>query len=303
MKTFDQVLRQVVEVLESSAEIRRRRVAWAEAEQIVAGAMLSAAESRLARVDLYGKGREPVPPAVAEKALGMAEARAGGRLLQHLTGVQAFLEHEYRVTPSVLVPRPETELLVTMILERLRGDPSPPRLGLEVGLGSGVISVELLARLPELRMVASEVSRGAMDVARDNAVSILGEEGASRLRVIRPQGALDVLDPFPEAIDLPADFLASNPPYLSPADEIDFDVRQHEPGEALFPAGGADSLHFFREIAKGAEALLRPGGHVFLEIPHQRAAAIREEFEANGWRIAIYPDLNGRERALAARRD
>ncbi len=303
MRNFDEALRRVVGVLESSAEIRKRGVARAEAEQIMISAARAVSRLRLERVDLYGMGGEPISPGVAAKALSIAEARASGRLLQHLTGSQAFLGHEYRVTPSVLVPRPETEALVAVALATLRGRPSPPCVGLEVGLGSGVISIELLAQHSGLQMVASELSRAAIEVAGENAKAILGEKGASRLRVIRPQGALDVLDPFPEAIDAPADFLVSNPPYLSTEDEIDPEVRLHEPGEALFPAGGAGPMHFYRRIAEGGEALLRPGGYVFLEVPHQRAQSIRGEFERSGWRVVIHPDLNGRERVLVAVRE
>jgi release factor glutamine methyltransferase len=208
------------------------------------------------------------------------------------------------VSPQVLVPRPETELLVVHAIQVLRGKGamgSREGLGLEIGLGSGAISIELLAEFPTLRMIASELEEGAASVARGNARDILGAAGVGRLEVRLTGAAGSVLEPLREALDgRRADFLISNPPYLDPqADEADEEVRAQEPAAALFAPAG-DALFFYREIARGARGLLSPEGSVFVEMPHERAGAIRALFEESGWAVQTIPDLNERDRVLAA---
>lgn len=103
-------------------------------------------------------------------------ARAHGKLLQHLTGVQVFLDHEYEVGPEVLVPRPETEVLVRAAMDQLK----EPQFGLELGIGSGVISIELLSHFESLTILASELSAEARDLALRNRNRILASPSSSR---------------------------------------------------------------------------------------------------------------------------
>ena len=117
--TFDEALRKIAETLAANPVIASRGVARTESEQLLTSAVLSETGAPLRRVTLYAQGREEVPKAALARAFEMATARARGELLQHLTGFQTFLSHDYQVTPDVLVPRPETELLVTMMTERL----------------------------------------------------------------------------------------------------------------------------------------------------------------------------------------
>lgn len=272
-----------------------------EAEQLVEAAFRKATGQRITRMDLFSRAREAFPRKAAELLLVMATRRAGGELLQHLTGYQQFLGHEYEVSADVLVPRPETELLVERAIARL-SEGIEPRLGLEVGLGSGVISIELLNRFNGLRMMASEVSHAAAAVARKNAEGVLGRGApGTRLDILSVADELEVLEPFIRSgLQDRADFLISNPPYLLSEDETDEEVWKHEPSEALFAPGG-DVLHFYRRIAEGARAVLRNGAYVFLELPHERASEILRLFVDAGFRCTLLKDLTGRERFLEAR--
>lgn len=298
--TYAEALARIARQLQS----RAGAAAPAEAERVLVAAARNA-EARdpaglsrnpgaspsepLTRLQLYS--RDEIPAGIAAEAERLARERAEGRLLQHVTGTQAFLDHDYAVDASVLIPRPETELLARAAIEQLR----EPRLGLEVGLGSGVLSIELLAAFPGLRMMASEISPEAAQVAARNAAAILGRADASRLTTLAPRNALDVLEPFPGA---EADFLISNPPYLLPG-EAQADVAAAEPALALWAPSG-EPLHFYRAIARGASALLRENGFVFLELPPERAPAIAALF--SDWKVELRRDLNGRERILVARK-
>jgi methylase of polypeptide subunit release factors len=146
-------------------------------------------------------------------------------------------------------------------------------------------------------MFASEVSEAARKRAQGNASKILGK-GAERLHVLTPRNGADVWWSF-EGLE-PADFLISNPPYLTRKDEIAADVRAHEPTEALY-APDDDAVFFYREISNQGAALMKPGAWVFLEIPHERAQEIERLFSVNSWYTEIQKDLTGRERVLIAR--
>jgi release factor glutamine methyltransferase len=299
--TIGEALRRTREILAESPAIQGRGTADAEAERIISH-VLARRGSEPSRLELYSGSSRPIEDALGERAFSIARDRAAGRPLQHLTGTQVFLDHEYEVGPEVLVPRPETELLVIRAMEYLRAHGDAPVLGLEVGLGSGAISIELLARYPGLRILATEPEPGARAVASRNAARILGSRGAGRLTVIDPESADAVCAPLHAALGgAKAAFLVSNPPYLSEDDPIDRDVVAHEPRAALFPASG-DALHFYRDIARGAGDLLLSRAPVFLELAHQRAREVLRLFEAEGWDAVVLPDLNGTERVLEARK-
>lgn len=290
------------EVLSSNAELLKKGVVMPEAEQIVLSALRSVKGTAFSRVELYVNDLVAITADVSRRVLYLAEERARGKLLQHLTGAQAFLDHEYDVGPDVLVPRPETEVLVTLAIGKLSQASEPPLLGLELGIGSGIISIELLSRYPKLRMLASELAEGAQQRARRNADRILEAErkDPARLKILAVEDRLSVWEPFEEMLlGQKADFLISNPPYLLDQDEVDREVLLEEPQAALF-APPEDPLYFYSRIAEGASRHLRAGGFVFLEIPHQRSAKIKELFSPEQWDTQIYPDLNQRDRVLVA---
>ena len=245
------------------------------------------------RADVITRGSEAVPgPAVAlfEAAV---EQRARRRPLQHLTGHQAFWKHDFIVTPDVLIPRPETELLVETALELVRDRPAP--LVVDVGTGSGCIALCLAAERPDARVHAVDLSPAALLVARGNAARLHLDS-----RVTFHEG--DLLEPMrPDmgAIDL----VVSNPPYVS-AEEwatLEPEVRDHDPRLALVPAEGVASL--YARLLERAAGLLRPDGVVVVEIGAGMERQVTEAMRQAGLSdVSVRADLQGIARVVAGRR-
>lgn len=274
-----------------------------EIEQLITAAYQRETGKILTRIELYSQPQEPFPATALAVLLDFARQRASGRPLQHITGLQEFLGHEYQVSAAVLVPRQETEGLVMAVITSLGGESGLPLSGIEVGLGSGVISVELLSRFPGLTMTASDVSEPALAVAAQNALGILGGAWEQRLKVLRLSDPLAVLAPFFGSVGGGVDFVISNPPYLISTDAIDAEVVKNEPHEALFAPMG-DPTYFYSKIALEAPSVLKTNGKswVFLEVPHERGQEILRIFsKPKGWNARLLPDLTGRDRVLVAR--
>ncbi|MFI5183356.1 MAG: peptide chain release factor N(5)-glutamine methyltransferase, partial [Vicinamibacteria bacterium] len=188
--------------------------------------------------------------------LALVEERARRRPLQHLTGTQAFWRHDFRVTPDVLIPRPETEILVEAAIERLRDRDHPTVV--DVGTGSGCIALSLAFEVAAATVHAIDISAPALRIARDNA-DRLGLSG----RVVWHQG--DLLAPV---VGLAGDvqMIVSNPPYVDPNDipALAPEVRDHEPALALFPPGDAYSI--YRRLVPEAARILAPRAWLLLEV-------------------------------------
>ena len=200
------------------------------------------------------RSAEALDDAAREPFERLVELRAERRPIQHLTGLAHFWRHEFRVTPDVLVPRPETEHLVEAALERLRTIERP--VVADVGTGSGCIALSIAAECPDALVHAIDLSPAALAVARDNAAR-LGLEGRVRFR----EG--DLLAPLAGE---PLDLVVSNPPYVA-ADEmaaLSPEVRDHDPRMALVPPG--DRCSIYRRLAAQARDALRPGGALMVEI-------------------------------------
>ncbi len=300
--SFQAALKAAKEILSASTQLVERGSIEAEAEQIVLEAYHSSQGKVLTRMELYSRYQDRFPEDAADRVLIWAGARAEGKLLQHLTGVQVFLDHRYEVGPDVLVPRPETEGLFVVALGELRKDAMagrPPKLGLEIGIGSGILSTELLIEFESLRMVATELQPDAAKRALSNARRIL-KNGIERLDILPATDPLQVLEPFKSRVEPnSADFLISNPPYLAESDPIEEGVRMYEPHSALF-APASDAIHFYRAVAMGAREFLKTGGYVFMELAPERADAVLSLFLVQGWKAKILPDLNERARVLVA---
>jgi release factor glutamine methyltransferase len=223
----------------------------------------------------------------------LVDERAKRRPLQHLTGTQWFWKHEFRVSPDVLVPRPETELLVEVALELLR-DRERPRV-VDVGTGSGCIALSLAGERPDAEIHATDISEPALAVARDNARR-LGLEG----RVIFRRG--DLLEPV-GALAGRLDLVVSNPPYVSVAElhGLAPEVRLHDPHQALIPPG--DRLSVYRRLAPESARLLRPGGAVAVEIGQGMEDEVARETERAGLPVSsVRLDLAGIPRVVIAHR-
>lgn len=304
--SFRSALQAAREILGANLEVARKGSVETESEQLVLAAYRAGTGRAITRLELYSRIEDRLPERVGDLLLVMAGTRGEGKPLQHVVGYQYFLEHEYQVGPDVLIPRPETEVLVARALEDLRV--SHPALGAEIGVGSGAISIELLSALPGLAMVASELVPAALERARSNARRIL-EAASARLELVPALGPLEVWEPLARSLRERADgregavafdFVISNPPYLAARDPIEEEVRLHEPATALFAPEG-DPLHFYRAIAEGAGSCLRSGGRAFLELAPERAEDTLAVFAAAGWGdVAVLPDLTGRSRVLVA---
>ncbi len=223
--------------------------------------------------------------------LAAVDRRVRGEPIQHITGVQEFYGLPFAVSPAVLIPRPETELLVEAVLDRL---PRAVALRLaDVGTGSGAIAIAIAAGLPEAHVLATDLSRDALTIARRNAST---HGVAARIDFLEG----DLLDPLP-ATALPLDAVLSNPPYIPLRDRpsLPREVREFEPAMALF--AGADGLALYDRLIPQAQASLRPGGLLALEIGFGQRDAIATRLR--DWRaVQFLDDLQGLPRTVLARR-
>lgn len=252
----------------------------------------------------------PLTTEIEEDAMKMAAERIKGTPLQHITGNQFFFEHEYTVNSHVLIPRPETEILISQVIDYARKTwKSAAFRFAELGLGSGILSAEILYHFKTAIGLASEVSPQAIALARDNLDRVLGNGNwENRFSIIEPGDTHIGFEIFEDY--KPMDLIVSNPPYVSVNDEIEAEVLRHEPHTALFPMlGGANAgekenpNYFYESFLHHHKKILKPDGVVFFEIPHERATEIEHEFQNAGFtQISIIPDLTGRSRVLMAKR-
>lgn len=245
----------------------------------------------LSRAQIITRFPQDLTPEQHAAFQDLLDRRRARQPTAYLVGHREFYGMEFLVTPAVLIPRPETELVVEAALEigrRMAASGTPPVV-VDVGTGSGVIAVCLAQRLVPSRVIATDVSAGALAVAGYNA------------RRHRVAGRIefrcgDLLDPVPE----PADLIVSNPPYV-PTDvwaALPPEIRDHEPRAAL--DGGPDGLDVVRRLLARAPGHLRPGGAVVLELGHGQArAAVELACDAfPGADVAVRPDLAGHDRVV-----
>jgi release factor glutamine methyltransferase len=234
------------------------------------------------RAQVIAHAERAVDAATLERYHTLIERRARGEPLAYLTGWREFWSLRLAVTPAVLVPRPETELLV----ERALVLHAPPAAAVaDLGTGCGAIALALATERPAWRIIATDVSAAALEVARANAAALALERvGFRRGNWYRPLAE--------ERFDL----LVSNPPYVAAQDPLlSRPPLALEPRLALTP--GADALECLRILARGAPAHLEAGGWLLLEHGADQAAAVRSELVAAGFRyVRSHRDLAGRER-------
>jgi release factor glutamine methyltransferase len=237
---------------------------------------------------------DELPEHAASRYFELLERRASGEPIQYIVGETEFYGLPFRVTPAVLIPRPETEHLVEQAIDRATqfADPRIPPLSiLDIGTGSGCIAIALAHQLPGATVTAIDLSSDALDLARQNAQL---NNVANRIRFL--QG--DLLAPVAgEQFHL----IVSNPPYVPTADRptLSVEVRDHEPALALF--AGDDGLEIYRRLVPAAHAALVPGGHLFLEIGYGQQPAVTALVEAAGFKsIETFPDLQGIPRVLSS---
>jgi release factor glutamine methyltransferase len=224
----------------------------------------------------------------AQHYLGLIGRRAAGEPLAYLTGRKEFWSLELVVTPAVLIPRPETELLVERALQLGSAD---ERRVADLGTGSGAVALALARERPRWRIVATDVSAAALAVARANAARLgLTQVEFREGSWFEPLGAA------------PFELLLSNPPYVAAGDPaLEGPAVRYEPRLALTP--GADALACLGVLAHGAAAHLAPGGWLLLEHGATQGAAVRAALVARGFaHVRSHRDLAGHERMTEGQR-
>jgi release factor glutamine methyltransferase len=237
------------------------------------------------RVHLYTDLDRPLDKAELTAYRALIERRVEGEPVQYLTGRRDFYGRVFQVDARVLIPRPETELLVEAVLRAVPQGGAPRFL--DVATGSGCIAVTLAAERPAATVIATDVDEGCCLLARANAEAA----GVAERVQIRPGDLF-----APVSGEAPFDVVVSNPPYVRTGElaGLQAEVRR-EPRLAL--DGGPDGLTLVARVVDGAFAQLLPGGLLALEIGEEQGAAVRDLLQVRGYeRVRIETDLERRDR-------
>ena len=283
------------------AQLRAARVA----SDTLAAELLLLHATKRERTYLYSHPEAELTAGEEGAFRELLNRRASGVPVQHLTGKQEFWGMQFLVTPDVLIPRPETEHLIEVALDRLAlkelqaGRPNTldgeGLLIADVGTGSGCIALALAKQLPLARMIGIDISPAALAIARRNA-----ERHSFLDRIQFSESSL--FSGFPDSSPF-FDLIASNPPYIGrrEAASLAREVRDHEPSLALF--GGEEGYEFYAELIAQSAGRLKPGGLLVLELGHNSLPAVWPLLDAPRWKnVAVTNDLAGIPRVIAAER-
>jgi len=223
----------------------------------------------LERIMLYARFDQEVGERQREEFRELVRRRAAREPLQYLVGAWEFYGRRFELTPAVLIPRQETELVVEKCLEKA---PDAPLWAADIGTGSGAIAVTIAAERPALHVIATDLSEEALAVAARNAAA---HSVSDRVHIARGELAEPVRALLP-ADRAGLDLLVSNPPYIPTAriEGLEPEVRDHEPRQAL--DGGPDGLDVLRRLIPAAADLLVPGGWLVLELGEEQAGPVRQ---------------------------
>jgi release factor glutamine methyltransferase len=293
------------------------------------------------RTWLYAHPEEQITPADAERFFALIARRANREPTQHLTGKQEFWGLEFEVTPDVLIPRPETEHVIEVALDRLavrelRAGRKQALTGeglqiADIGTGSGCIAIALAKELPHAAIFATDISSAALAIASRNASrhnvadrvrflecnlleSFTARNAASAgPSVAGAQHVAPLLGNTASGTELGSritehgsrflDLIASNPPYIGRREAATLmrEVRDHEPEVALY--GGEEGYELYADLITQAAAHLKPGGILVLELGHNTLPAVQPLLDGSNWtNVAVTNDLAGIPRVLAAER-
>jgi len=287
----------VLEVLNRAASLfKEKRIGnpRLNAELLVAHSL------NLSREGLYTHLQDPVGEREKEEADHLIQRRLSGEPLQYIIGHQQFWSVDLQVDPRVLIPRPDTEVLVEQALEILsRIDRGAVPTVLEIGTGSGAIAIVLASEVKGVFVVATDLSYEALRLARSNA-----ERAGVRDKISFVTGDLFRPLRYPEEREQPFDLIVSNPPYVvrSEIGKLEREVKEFEPAVAL--DGGEDGLDFHRRIVFGSPQYLRPGGWLVLEVGQSQAGEVCGMMERTDSFDSLerIRDLSGIERVVRGRR-
>jgi release factor glutamine methyltransferase len=221
---------------------------------------------------------------VPKRFWDMVERRKAGEPVAYITGRRAFWNIELHVGPGVLVPRPDSEVLIASAIEHFEGTPGPKRI-LDLGTGPGTLLLAALDVWPDATGVGIDVSRRTMSYAAANARR-LGFE--SRVKFREGNWAEGIKEKF--------DLILCNPPYVPEGAEVGAGVREFEPDEALF--AGSEGLDAYRTLAPQLPLLLAKNGLAAVEIGHDQASTVTPLLQRDGLRSRVAQDFGGRDRAL-----
>jgi release factor glutamine methyltransferase len=315
--------------------IAQLRAANISSHTLAAELLLLQATGRT-RTSLYSHPEDQLTESESKHYFSLIERRIAGVPVQHLTGKQEFWGLEFEVTPDVLIPRPETEHVIEVALDRLalrdlraNGLQNMSGEGLlvaDVGTGSGCIAIALARELPAARIYALDISPAALAIAQHNATRLgfanrvtflesdlfagLDTERARHAVPLQEKTALrDVHDspvtnhqsPVTGLQSPTFDLIVSNPPYIArrEAATLTLEVRDHEPAIALF--GGEEGYELYADLITQSAAHLKPGGILVLELGHDSLPAVEPLFDTPHWtNIGVTNDLAGIPRVLSA---
>lgn len=268
---------------------------WLEQQLADAGVAEAAAEANLILEDLgitrllmVTQADDPVSASQTDQARRILAKRKQRIPLQHILGYQFFRKLQLTVNSDVLIPRPETEELVQLAIDRA---PLDARVA-DVGTGSGAIAISLKLERPDLDVIASEISEPALTLAKRNAKAL-------GIKVTFEAG--DALEPL--LAHAPLDMIVSNPPYVPQANlaGLEPEVRDHEPVQALCP--GPDALHFYKLFAAEGPRYLHPDGWLLAELEAGLANETVALFQGPDWKfVELKNDLQGMPRFVCAQR-
>ena len=259
------------------------------------------------RTWLYAHPEDEISVEQEQQFLSLIARRAAGEPTQYLTGKQEFWGLEFEVTPDVLIPRPETEHVIEVALDRLalrelRAGRKQTLNGeglrvADVGTGTGCIAIALAKDLPAAKFLATDISPAALNVARRNAErhNFADRIDFANANLLEVEPAWKTEQRF--------DLIASNPPYISRREEptLQREVREHEPEVALY--GGEDGYELYAALVTQSAAHLVAGGIAVFELGHDSLPAVQPLFDTPEWaRVGVTNDLAGIPRVIAAER-
>jgi release factor glutamine methyltransferase len=271
--TVQEIIKRSTEYLQKQSITQPRL----QAEEILADVI------GLKRLDLYLNFDRPLQENELQICREHLQRRAKGEPLQYIRGQVEFLNCTIKVTPDVLIPRQETEILADKVIKSL-SNIEPGTTLLDLCCGSGCLAIAIKKRFPELRVVASDLSKEALAITKQNAQD-------NQVEIECVQG--DLFENIHESFDI----ILSNPPYIAEHeyDGLEREVRQFEPKQALI--SGPTGLEIYRSIEKAIKKYLKPKGQVWLEIGTDQGSKVLEIFDKGKWKaISLEKDWAGHDR-------
>ena len=250
--------------------------------------LLVMAATGFSHTDMIARGTEFPTANVFALIENYAARRVAGEPVDHILGYREFYGRRFNISKDVLSPRPETEMLVDTALEVLKAKPKARIL--DLGTGSGVIIISILAEAAHVQGVAVDVSEAALEVTKENAIA---HDINTRLTVLQGSWFAPVTGQF--------DLILSNPPYITAAAmaDLDMEVKGFDPDIAL--RGGDDGLMAYRDIIQSAADYLRPDGVLLFEIGYDQSKSVCECLTVAGFtNISVHKDLAGHDRMIKA---